>query len=87
MIPVLDFSTDATLNKFEKVLEKSSRTRDFLKQLHKEIGGSGEGDHLILFRTDIEPQVKGIPLRGDLSWLKEAKFWSGTKIRVIEIIH
>jgi hypothetical protein len=87
LIPALQLD-DEGFNRLNKVLDQSRKLRDTLKTMHKQMGGSGEGDIMVIFRTDTKPQVSGVPLRSAmLSGLKEAKFWSGTKISIAKIIH
>lgn len=74
MVPVFE-ATD--------VLDVLPTKKDDIKMLHKDLGGSGAGNRMILFETDEKPVVEGIPLR-KIRWLKEAKFKSGTLIRNIK---
>ncbi|MBN1544486.1 hypothetical protein JW898_03415 [Candidatus Woesearchaeota archaeon] len=87
LIPALELD-EHSFNRLEKLLETSKKLRDTLKRMHKEMGGSGEGDTMVIFRTDLRPQASGIPFRSPLLMgLKESKFWSGTKVSISRIIH
>lgn len=73
------------------ILDKLELSMDEIKKLHKILGGSGEANRIILFRTVEKPVTQSIPLRHETeikkilrgSMIKEVKFMNETRVEPI----
>jgi hypothetical protein len=87
LIPVF-FSPNSTsfLENFYELQEKG-KFKDRIKKIHKQFGGRGDGEYVVFFVTDSKPVVTGIHFRNPpIPNVYEAKFNSGTKIEIREIL-